>query len=305
MIRAPVAVAVAASADRTSELVWPALVALASLAAVVPLWSSELLPLQDAPQHLAAIRVLADYHDPRFAFDKWFEIDLARSQYLGFYLPAALLARFVGPEAACRLVLSGIALALPAVFWMFLRSFDRDVRLAVFAPALFHTAPLYLGFFNFVASIPATIFVVALAEREIRAPRTARAIVLAVSAAALLYLHPSALALALGAVGPGEVACSPELGAAPELVRDRLELGQQLAERVRAEQLVHEPADRPERIGARGGAGMRHADVLVPVEQLLDVPEIRDLAEHDLQPVERARGGLDGQAGCGASFSRR
>jgi hypothetical protein len=199
--RAAPAVALAAPAtwDATA-LAWPALCACAAIAAIVPLWTGTFLPFQDAPQHLAAIRVLADFHSPPFAFEKWFEIDLARSQYLGFYLPAALLARFVGPEAACRLVLSAIALALPAVFWMFLRSFDRDVRLAVFAPALFHTAPLYLGFFNFVASIPATIFVVALAEREIRAPRLTRALVLAISASALLYLHPSALALALGAV---------------------------------------------------------------------------------------------------------
>jgi len=182
-------------------LVWPALCACAALAAVFPLWVGRFLPYQDAPQHLAAIRVLADYHAPRFAFEKWFEIDLLRSQYLGFYLPAALLSRVCGPEVACRLVLSAIALALPAATWMFLRSFGRDVRLAVFAPALFHTAPLYLGFFNFVESIPATIFVIALVERELHAPVRARAALLAVAAVVLLYLHPSALALALGAAG--------------------------------------------------------------------------------------------------------
>jgi len=196
--RAVPAVAVPVAWDATA-LAWPALCACAAIAALVPVWAGTFLPYQDAPQHLAAIRVLADYHASPFAFDKWFEIDLARSQYLGFYLPAALLSRFVGPETACRIVLSAIALALPAVFWMLLRSFDRDARLAVFSPALFHTAPLYLGFFNFVASVPAMIFVVALAERELRSPRAARGIILAVAAAALLYLHPSALALALGA----------------------------------------------------------------------------------------------------------
>jgi hypothetical protein len=135
-----------------SALAWPALCACAAIAAIVPLWTGTFLPYQDAPQHLAGIRVMADLHSPRFAFEKWFEIDFGHAQYLGFYWPAALLARFLGPEAACRVLLSAVALALPAVFWMLLRSFDRDVRLAVFAPALFHTAPLYLGFFNFVAS---------------------------------------------------------------------------------------------------------------------------------------------------------
>ena len=186
-------------------LAWPALCACAAIAAIVPLWIGRFLPYQDAPQHIAAIRVLADYHTPGFAFEKWFEIDLVRSQYLGFYLPAAILARVWGPEAACRLVLSAIAGHDPAdptsvaATWLLLRSFGRDVRLAVLSPALFHTAPLYLGFFNFVESIPATIFVIALVERELHSPRAARAALLAIAAVVLLYLHPSALALALGA----------------------------------------------------------------------------------------------------------
>jgi hypothetical protein len=202
MHRPPPARAVALAAPvrwEAGALAWPALCALAAVAAVLPLWGGRFLPFQDAPQHLAAIRVLADYDVPGFAFQRWFEIDLARSQYLGFYLPAALLARALGPEAACRVVLSLIAFALPAASWMFLRSFDRDPRLAVFAPSLFHSAPLYLGFFNFVESIPATILVIALFERELRAPRKGRAAALALAAAALLYLHPSGLALALGA----------------------------------------------------------------------------------------------------------
>ena len=201
MERAPPARALALAAPvgwEAAAPAWPALCALAAVASVVPLWAGRFLPFQDAPQHLAAIRVLADYGSPAFGFQRFFEIDLARSQYLGFYLPAALLARLFGPEAACRIVLSLIAFALPAAGWMFLRSFDRDPRLAVLAPALFHTAPLYLGFFNFVESVPATIFVIALAERELRAPRTGRAVALAIVAAALLYLHPSALGLALG-----------------------------------------------------------------------------------------------------------
>jgi len=60
------------------DLVWPLLVALATAAAIAPLWASELLPYQDAPQHIAAVRVLADYHSPGFAFDRWFELDLGR-----------------------------------------------------------------------------------------------------------------------------------------------------------------------------------------------------------------------------------
>src|SRR6267154_3706253 len=77
------------------RLAWPAVLLLAAVAAAVPLWSSAFLPFQDAPQHVAAVRVLADYGNAAFAFQRWFEVDLSRSQYLGFYLPAAALAKLV------------------------------------------------------------------------------------------------------------------------------------------------------------------------------------------------------------------
>ena len=108
-----VAVAAPASTIQAEAAPWPLLAAAAATAAIAPLWISELLPFQDAPQHLAAIRVLADYHAPGLQFEKWFEIDLNRLQYLGFYLPAAALSRLVGPDAACRICLSVIALVLP------------------------------------------------------------------------------------------------------------------------------------------------------------------------------------------------
>ena len=181
------------------RLAWPAAVALVAVAAAVPLWSSTFLPFQDAPQHVAAVRVLADYGDATFGFQRWFEVDLRRSQYLGFYLPAAALAKLVGPQAACRIVLTLIVFALPAACWLLLRSFGRDTRLSVFAPAAFHTVPLYMGFFNFVISVPAAIAAVALVECELRAPSRGRAVLLAVGATALFWLHPSAVAFLLGA----------------------------------------------------------------------------------------------------------
>jgi hypothetical protein len=181
------------------ELAWPLLVALATAAAIAPFWASELLPYQDAPQHIAAVRVLADFHSPGFAFDRWFELDLGRLQYLGFYLPAAAIAKVTGPDAAVRIMLSLIAAATSAAFWMFLGAFGRDRRLAVFAPAVFHTAPLYLGFFNFIESIPLALALLALTERELRRPALGRAALMVIGGAALLWLHPSALAFTLGA----------------------------------------------------------------------------------------------------------
>ncbi|HET9752295.1 MAG TPA: hypothetical protein VFP52_05020 [Myxococcales bacterium] len=194
-----VAVALPRPLSLPQELIWPLIVALATAAAIVPFWSSELLPCQDAPQHIAAVRVLADYHTPGLGFDRWFQPDLGRLEYLGFYLPAAAIARVTSAATAVRIVLSLIAVAWVAAFWMFLGAMGRDRRLSVFAPAVLHTTPLYLGFFNFVESVPLAIALVALTERELRAPAPRRALLLAAGAAVLLWLHPSALAFALAA----------------------------------------------------------------------------------------------------------
>jgi hypothetical protein len=194
-----IALSVARPALAAQELVWPLLVALSTVAAIAPLWTSELLPYQDAPEHIAAVRVLADFHTAGPAFDKWFEIDLRRLQYLGFYLPAAAIAKITGADAAVRIMLTLIAVATSAAFWMFLGSFERDRRLAVFAPVVFHTVPLYLGFFNFIESIPLALALVALTERELRGASLRRAAWIAAGGAALLWFHPSGLAFALAA----------------------------------------------------------------------------------------------------------
>jgi hypothetical protein len=191
------AVAGAGRASSRRALVWPLAAGIAGLASVVPFWTSLYLPYQDAPEHLAVVRILADYGAQPYGFSRWYAIDLHRLQYLGFYLPAAAISKWLGPDAACRLMLSIIALALVAAFCLLLDAFGRDLRLAVFAPMAVHTAPLYRGFFNFVESVPLAIVCVALTEKELRAPSTKRAVILAVSAALLLWLHPSALGFAL------------------------------------------------------------------------------------------------------------
>src|SRR5258708_38828208 len=173
---AEAAAAKLAARARLRALGWPALLALTGLAAAAPLWSSALLPFQDGPQHLAAVRVIAEYHAPGLGFDRWFVLDLRRLEYLGFYLPAAALAKGIGADPATQLLLSPIALALPAATWMLLGAFGRDRRLAVFAPAIFHTPPLHPGFFNFVASVPALLAAVAPPARGPRPPSPRRAL---------------------------------------------------------------------------------------------------------------------------------
>src|SRR5438045_1969100 len=134
--------------------VWPMAALLAGVAAAAPLWCSRFLPYQDAPQHLAAVTVLAGRSAAALTSRQFFEVDFANAQYSGVYLAAMWLARLVGPDAAIRILLSLVALLLPAAAWMLLGSFGRDRRVAVFAPALFQTAPLFIGVYHFVAGVP-------------------------------------------------------------------------------------------------------------------------------------------------------
>src|ERR671938_247344 len=89
---------------------WCMVALAAGVAAAVPLWCSRFLPFQDAPQHLAAISMLAERGTAATVSRPFFEVSFANAQYTGFYVPAMLLARFVGADAAIRILLTVVAL---------------------------------------------------------------------------------------------------------------------------------------------------------------------------------------------------
>src|SRR5690606_20099205 len=66
-----------------------------SVACVWPIFYVRYVPIQDLPQHLAAVRVLHDFDDPLLAFSRFFELDLWRTQYLAYYVVADLLCHVV------------------------------------------------------------------------------------------------------------------------------------------------------------------------------------------------------------------
>ena len=101
----------------------------------------------------------------------------------------------------------GIALAIPAAFWMLLGAFGRDRRLAVFAPARSTRCRSTWASSVALESGPAAIAVVALAERELRLPTSAADLRLGAGAAFLLWLHPSALAFAMAAAALLALTC--------------------------------------------------------------------------------------------------
>ena len=138
---------------------------LIALSACVPLWLVLRPPLQDLPQHVAAVQVMAHFGDESLRFAETLEVELWRTQYLAFYLVCIALAWVVPALTAVKLVLTASLVATPYALRSVLRATRSDGWLAILVVPLLWNAHLILGFLNFVAAIPLALFALALAIR--------------------------------------------------------------------------------------------------------------------------------------------
>jgi hypothetical protein len=176
--------------------------------AALPLWLVRYPPIEDLPQHLAAIRVLHSLGDPAYALDTYFELTLWRTQYLAYYVAADLLAHPLGVRGGNLALVTASVMGTPYALRALLRALGRDDRLALLSLPLTYNAHLILGFFNFLAAIPLCLLGLALAVRLRRRHSTGRAVALGAVALVAFYTHvvPFAflgLGAALVALGPG------------------------------------------------------------------------------------------------------
>jgi hypothetical protein len=187
---------------------WTLVFCALSIAAVVPLFRVEHPPLQDLPQHLAAVRVLRSY--PDLALGQYFDLQLFRTQYLAYYCAVWLLSYPFGIALANKLVLAAALVALPWCIARLLSELGRDPRLAVFAFALTYNAHLVLGFFNFIAALPVMFEVLWYAVRFRERPSRKNGGWLAALLVLCFYTHVvpfafAALGTALVLIGDGLV----------------------------------------------------------------------------------------------------
>ncbi len=177
---------------------WSVVFGVLTLASLWPLVSVSRPPLQDMPQHLAAISVLR--HFPDLALGEYFELQFLRTQYLAYYGFAYLLSFPLGVALANKLLLCAALAALPWTLAWLLRELGRDPRLGVFAFGLTYNAHLVLGFFNFIAALPLLFAGLAQAVRFRRAPSLGRGLWLSGTLLVCFYMHVVPFAfLGLGA----------------------------------------------------------------------------------------------------------
>ncbi len=171
-----------------------------SFACVFPIFRVEYLPIQDLPQHLAAIRVLHDFEEARFAFAQYFELQLLRTQYLTIYFAVHLLAYALDLELAMRIVTALVLVSVPWSLRALLNALGKDGRIALLAFPLAYNAHFLLGFLNFIGAIALLFFGLSIAVRiriaERAGVRSTRASVqLALVALGCFYTHVVPFAL--------------------------------------------------------------------------------------------------------------
>lgn len=184
--------------SRTRILLAEILFFLLILASCRPLWLTDWLPLQDLPQHLAAIRVLHDFSQPELGFQSWFELTPMSTQYIGFYLLASLLSFIFEVETATRILIVASVASVPYAMRFLLRALKRPQWLALFVIPLAYNTNFILGFLNFNAAIPLMLVGLGLAvllREEVRKKRIALYAV-AASACYLMHVLPFAILVA-------------------------------------------------------------------------------------------------------------
>jgi hypothetical protein len=173
------------------------------VANVLLLWVLPVLPMQDLPQHMAYVRIMADYDRPDLPFRDLYVLPGRAQPYFTVYYLLVALARLGSVMVAVRVVYS---LFVVLAFWAFRdllasaqpSNQQRSVRGALLASLAIWSPTVVMGFSSYTLALPFVLWGCAAAVRL--SARTSRRdiVVLGACGTALVSLHPvSAGALTL------------------------------------------------------------------------------------------------------------
>jgi hypothetical protein len=164
-------------------------------------WLLPVLPGQDLPQHIAYVRIMADYQRPDLPFRENYLLPEGLQPYWMSYSLLALLARATSVHFAFRFAFTVYVLATFVAFALLSRAIHgrkpgEGIRATdTLAALLVWTPSLCMGLFQFAVAVPLVALGCAAAIRFARAdsPRPA-AIALGLCSAALMSWHAAAAA---------------------------------------------------------------------------------------------------------------
>lgn len=177
------------------------MVGVLAVGAVVPLSLTRHPPIQDWPQHLAAVRVLHSYSEPELGFQKFFELAPGDTQYLTVYYATHALAHLLDVRAALAVVLGVSLAALPLAIGALSRALGRSAAIGALVLPLLYGAQTVLGFINFMAALPLALVALALCVQQRHAPSRARPWTIALVLGVCFYTHVVPFALAVAGAG--------------------------------------------------------------------------------------------------------
>jgi hypothetical protein len=153
-------------------------------------WLYSYPPLVDLPHHVVQVSLLRDMW---LGTSTWAEPMQLRlnyfTPYLIGYIPAAVLALFVSPLVACKIVLSLSFLAFVFCGVRFLRFFGAPSSLIWLLPLSFHGFSWQAGLFTFLTATPLVFELTILAARFARRPNRRDGALLSICSAAILFSH--------------------------------------------------------------------------------------------------------------------
>lgn len=184
-----------------------------SAATLFLLWSVKYLPMTDLPQHAAQIAIWRDFHEPRFGYDRIFELHYFTPYLLG-YSAARAFATFLSIRVALKVVITLAVIATPLALDRVLRVVGTDPRFSLIGFPVALGYPFMWGFFNYVVAIPVGIFFLAYGLQYARGPTRARSVVLATFALVLFWAHGMVFLVCVGAVSLAVLAAAGGVRAA-------------------------------------------------------------------------------------------
>lgn len=171
-----------------ARLGFEAAFAVVTIGLATPLYAAAHAPLQDLPQHIAAVSVLR-----RLLFgsslDAVFEVTLSRTQYLLVYALGVPLSALLGAEGAVRLLAAASLVAIPYALRFALRRTGGDERLAALSWPLLWNPQFFLGFLNLLIGVPLALTALGLFADPTRRSEPRRQVLLGVLAIATFYAH--------------------------------------------------------------------------------------------------------------------
>ncbi|MEE3327756.1 MAG: hypothetical protein VX252_10505 [Myxococcota bacterium] len=165
---------------------------------VLPIWVTPAVPGMDTPNHMAMVEILSRQSlEPDW--DVHFEDRISvGSPYVTYYALGLGLARFMSATEAHRVIMSAFVLLLPLSFAYLVYSLRPTARWTpLFGFLLIYTDSYFVGFTNFLLTLPLLLFGVALSIRLAKRPEGGllQSLLLGFVSVLLYMTHPIGCAL--------------------------------------------------------------------------------------------------------------